>query len=59
MDSDQIVSFVAALNAEQVSTAASVLFEHYIKITSNTTSPQAEDIEGLQIILSLMNTMAV
>ena len=55
----QVFSFIAALNADQVSTAASVLFEHYIKITSNTTTPQAEDIEGLQTILSLMKTMAI
>ena len=59
MDLDQIFSFVAALNAEQVSTAASVPFEQYIKITSNTGAPHAEDIEELQIILSLMDAMVV
>ena len=54
-----MLSFVAALNIEQVSITASVLLEHYVKITANITTPHTEDIEGLQIILFLMNRMAV
>ena len=35
-----------------------MLFEHYMNITSNTPSPQDEDIKGLQTILALMHTIS-
>ena len=56
---DQIVSFIAALSKEQISTTASVLFKHYSRISAQITTPHAEDIEGLPVILYLMNKLAV
>ena len=47
---DQILSFVNALNVEQVSTTASVLLEHYVGMSANTTITLSEDVEGFQTI---------
>ena len=44
---------------EQISTTALVLLEHHTRISAIITIPHAEDIEGLQVILSLMNKQAV
>ena len=47
------------LNVEQVSTTASVLLEHYVKISANTTIMLSEDVEGFQTMIFLLNEMAV
>ena len=56
---DQIVAFVSTLNMEQISTAASVLLEHYTRSSVNIATPHAEDIAGIHVILSLMNFAVV
>ena len=48
---DQILSFVNALNVEHVSTTASVLLEHYVKISADIKITRSEDVEGFQIIV--------
>ena len=56
---DQIVSFVFTLSMEQNRTTASVLLEHYIRSSEKVATPHAEDVLGLQAILSLINKLAV
>ena len=56
---DQIVSFVSTLSMEQISTTASVFLGHYIRSSAKVATPHAEDVVGLQVILSLMNKLVV
>ena len=53
------MAFVSTLNMEQISTTASVLLEHYIRSSEKVVTSHAEDVLGLQTILSLMNKLAV
>ena len=56
---DQIVSFVAALNMEQINITASVPLEHHTRISASCATLHAGDIKRFQVILSLMNKLAV
>ena len=56
---DQTMSFVSVLSMEQISITASVFLEYHARISASSATPHAEDIAGLQVILSLMNKLVV
>ena len=55
----QILDFISNLKMDQICTAASALLEHFTKLSSSIETPHADDIAGVQVILQLMNQLAV
>ena len=55
----QIEAFLSSLSMDQMSVAASVLMEQYIRNSAMIAIPHAEDLAGFQAILSLMKCMTV
>ena len=55
----EILDSISNLNMDQICTAASALLEHFTKLSSSIEAPHADDIAGLQVIIQLMNQLAV
>ena len=55
----QVGAFMSSLSMDQMSVAASVLMEQYIRRSVMIATPHAEDIAGLQATLSVMKSMTV